>query len=642
MAKVPNYVREVNSTFEYLLEEYCSESADITESIIQIDNPDKNIDPKFNIQDEERVVTSFLKKPCPCSRNCQNLLTYDEVINNRAFFRSLEKKERNYILLVQLKSLLSHSEYSISARSKTKRERKRFDYRISIDRPVCKAVFLFYYGETSKRLDRLKSYVSAKDIIIPVHGNFGRLPVNAYNMSDKKKVKMFVSNYAGIHGLPDPGRDVRKGKGKLRILLPSIMNYNSVHRQYVISIKASGNTPIAYRTFLKIWREEFPHIKFNDPRSDLCMTCEDFKKRLNQVAAALDEKKEEKQAQIHKEALDHLKHVKKERLFYKANTKIANKYYRKLGLKTVHSKPNKPNSRNIMSHYSWDFAQQLQYPFEDQQVGPIFFKTPRKAQLFGICNEGIPCQYNYLIDEEHFLGKNANTIISLVDHFFANYGLGEKWVHLTADNCVGQNKNNALLQYLMYRVLTGLHDKIELSFLIVGHTKFSPDGYFGLIKRHYRRSQVYTYDQLSDIVESSSKNGHNVCVRVSKNTVSPVIYRDWSLWLSQYFAKFKGISNYHHFSIERTNPSILVVKERKDSKKTKVDLRKQVFPFSKDQLPTKFPEQLFPTGLSLKRQWYLYDQIRCHIPYESDKNQTCPQPQTPKSKIEDYHKKTSP
>ena len=79
MAKVPNYVREVNSTFEYLLEEYCSESADITESIIQIDNPDKNIDPKFNIQDEERVVTSFLKKPCPCSRNCQNLLTYDEV-----------------------------------------------------------------------------------------------------------------------------------------------------------------------------------------------------------------------------------------------------------------------------------------------------------------------------------------------------------------------------------------------------------------------------------------------------------------------------------------------------------------------------------------------------------------------------------
>jgi hypothetical protein len=288
----------------------------------------------------------------------------------------------------------------------------------------------------------------------------------------------------------------------------------------------------------------------------------------------------------------------------------------------------------MMSHYSWDFAQQLHYPFEDQQVGPIFFKTPRRAQLFGICSEGIPRQYNYLIDEEDFLEKNANTVISLLDHFFTNYGLGEKWVHLTADNCVGQNKNNALIQYLMYRVLTGLHDKIELSFLIVGHTKFSPDGYFGLIKQHYRRSQVYTYDQLANIVESSSKNGHNRCIRVSKNRASPVMYRDWSSWLAQYFTACKGISTYQHFRMERTHPSILFVKERKDSEKIKIELAKKKFPFSKEQPPKKLPEQLLPTGLSLKRQWYLYDQIRCHIPYESDKDQTCPEPQLPKTEIE--------
>jgi len=635
LANLPFYVRKVNAVFEYLLEEYCSESYDITESIAQINNSTNNIDPKFNIKEEEELVASFLKKPCSCSLNCQAQLNQDEVISNRAFFRSLEKEQRNYILLVQLKSLLSHSEYSTSARSKKNRERKKFNYRISIDRPVCKTVFLFYFGETSKRLDRLKSYVSGKSIDMPVHGNSGRTPINAYNMADKENVKSFISNFTDIHGLADPGRDVRKGKGKLRVLLPSIMNYNSVHQQYTISINASEKIPISYRTFLKIWQEEFPHVKFNDPRSDLCMTCEEFKKRLNQVASALDENKEKKQAQIHKEALEHLKHVKKERLFYKANTKVANEYYRKLGLKTVHSKPSDPNSKNIMSHYSWDFAQQLHYPFEDQQVGPIFFKTPRKAQLFGVCNEGIPRQYNYLIDEEHFLQKNANTVISLLDHFFTNYGLGEKWVHLTADNCAGQNKNNALLQYLMYRVLTGLHDKIELSFLIVGHTKFSPDGYFGLIKHHYRRSQVYTYDQLANIMESSSKSGHNVCVRLSKDIDCPVIYRDWSSWLSEYFKAFRGISNYHHFKIERENPSIIIVKERKDSEEIKVNLTKIIFPFSKEHPPTKLPDQLFPTGLSLKRQWYLYDQIRCHIPNESDKNKTCPLPKIPKSRIED-------
>ena len=59
-----------------------------------------------------------------------------------------------------------------------------------------------------------------------------------------------------------------------------------------------------------------------------------------------------------------------------------------------------------------------------------------------------------------------------------NHGLGEKYAYLTADNCVGQNKNNAVLQYLIYRTLVGLHDKIWISFMLVGHTKFAPDGYF--------------------------------------------------------------------------------------------------------------------------------------------------------------------
>ena len=90
---------------------------------------------------------------------------------------------------------------------------------------------------------------------------------------------------------------------------------------------------------------------------------EDFKKRLNQVAAILDEEKEKKQEQIHKEALAHLKHVKKERLFYQANTKIAKRYYKKLESNKVALESNQPNSRNIMAHYSWDESTTIALPF---------------------------------------------------------------------------------------------------------------------------------------------------------------------------------------------------------------------------------------------------------------------------------------
>ena len=94
------------------------------------------------------------------------------------------------------------------------------------------------------------------------------------------------------------------------------------------------------------------------------------------------------------------------------------------------------------------------------------------------CDYGNPLnllQINYLIDEAVNTGKGANSIISMVHHFLATHSLGEVNLHLHADNCSGQNKNRYVMQYLAWRVLSGLNKYITLSFLIVGHTKFSPD-----------------------------------------------------------------------------------------------------------------------------------------------------------------------
>ena len=97
-------------------------------------------------------------------------------------------------------------------------------------------------------------------------------------------------------------------------------------------------------------------------------------------------------------------------------------------------------------HYSFDYAQQVHYPHNPLQPGPMYFKTARKCGVFGVCSEGTPRQLNYLIDEAMDTGKGANTVVSLLHHFFAHHGLGEVDVELHADNCVGQNKNNTVLQ----------------------------------------------------------------------------------------------------------------------------------------------------------------------------------------------------
>ena len=71
-------------------------------------------------------------------------------------------------------------------------------------------------------------------------------------------------------------------------------------------------------------------------------------------------------------------------------------------------------------HISFDYAQNMLIPHSPQQVGPIYFKTPRKCHLFGICSESLPKQINYLIDENELTGKGANkTELSLaLFHFW--------------------------------------------------------------------------------------------------------------------------------------------------------------------------------------------------------------------------------
>ncbi len=134
------------------------------------------------------------------------------------------------------------------------------------------------------------------------------------------------------------------------------------------------------------------------------------------------------------------------------------------------------NSVPIKAHYSFDYAQQVHFPSDPMQPGPIYFLTPRKCSVFGVNCEAIPRQVNFLADEAGDCGKGSNTVISQLHYFFENHGLGEKEVYLHADNCTGQNKNNMMLQYLAWRVMTGRHTNyLPLPHLhVVHHTSDAP------------------------------------------------------------------------------------------------------------------------------------------------------------------------
>lgn len=281
----------------------------------------------------------------------------------------------------------------------------------------------------------------------------------------------------------------------------------------------------------------------------------------------------------------------------------------------------KPASNKITVHYSFDFAQQVHIPSNPLQPKPIYFLTPRKAALFGICCEAIPRQVNFVIDEASDIGKGANAVVSMLDYFFNHHGLGETNVILHADNCTGQNKNNTMMQYLMWRVLTGLHHSITISFMIVGHTKFAPDGCFGLLKRSFWKTYVSSLADLENVICSSSVV--NECQLVGSQSGEPIIpMREWATFLNSNFRRLVGIKKYQHFHFRKSSSG--VVKLKHHSEANVVDYR---LVRDQDWKPkaAELPELIHPTGLSLERQQYLYDKIR-EFCREDTRDEVCPKP----------------
>ncbi len=101
-------------------------------------------------------------------------------------------------------------------------------------------------------------------------------------------------------------------------------------------------------------------------------------------------------------------------------------------------------------------------------------------------------------------------------------------MYFHADNCTGQNKNSYVLWYLLWRIITGRHNNILLSFLVVGHTKFAPDWCFGLFKRLFKRTKIGSLKTIVEVAESSAKCNHAQLVVDEEGRVIVPIY-DWAI-----------------------------------------------------------------------------------------------------------------
>ena len=552
-------------------------------------------------QDDE--MSAQIAGGCGCSEDCYQQFSPQEILDFKLSMRELSKGERDLFLMGKLQVCIRDSATVTHARSRTATKKQRVSCQYAFDhRLVCQNAFCYIHEIGNFTLRALRKHIGESGPVPRQHGNKGRKAYNAYPFDVILNAVGFIKNYALVFGLPQPAAS-RGRANAAPTYLPANQNHTIVHQKYREACCEKHEKYMEYRSFLDTWHQCLPQIVFMTPRSDVCKRCEDYRSSV-QEAVTEDEKKQKLA-----EFSQHLEDAQKERDAYLAAIEKA---------KVSRS----PTGDQKFSHLTFDFAQQVFLPYHARQVGPLFFKVPFRVQIFGICNDAVPLQVNYLFNEKESIGINGskshgpNTVISMLHHYLAVHSRNEPCLHFHADNCVGQNKNKSVLAYLMWRTLVGLSEEVTLSFLRDGHTRCLVNACFGLLKKRYRASDCDSMQHLKETVEVSAK-----CNSVQ---VFQWEWREWDRFLLLTFKPLPGIRQHQHFRFNKDAPGIVFTRKCCDSPEFEHHLLKRgvnVHDFDLSCLPPILP----PAGLSHDRAQYLHKEIRPFVKAQF-RDELCPSP----------------
>ena len=463
---------------------------------------------------------------------------------------------------------------------------RRYRYSV-LGAPVCATVFRDVHGVGDHTLKSLKQLVARGIATIPQHGSTKQSPHNIIAPDVVGKTAQFLRSFANIYGLPQPAAP-RGRPGAPPIYLPASHKKADVYEK-CLSALSELETPahMSYTSFRRIWKKHVPDVRIMKPRTDVCAHCDRLRQNISRARS------EEDTAAAMKKLAEHLEQADEERQYYQSSIASAAS----------------DSTESTFSHHTFDFAQQLELPSHTRQVGPLYFLVKYRIQLFGIAGEARHEQWNFLFAEHQAIGVDGkkahgpNSVISMLHRYLESNPNVKPVLRLHADNCAGQNKNKTVLAYLSWRCATGLSDDVQLSFMRVGHTRCAVDGYFGLIKQLWRKSENDTLEDVKVAVNSSA--GPNKAVMFNWP------WYEWDTYLAQYFKPLKGITRFQHFAVSKDSPGQVTCKASPSSPATVVKIARDGI-----DLPTSsedLPPLLNPPGLSQSRQEYLENNVSQYV-----------------------------
>ena len=343
--------------------------------------------------EEQQIMSEFMKAGCGCckvnDKPCFEQFSKEYITSHRASCAELARAELDMAILGALFACINTSDtVSTQAKHKEASRERAYTSFTHLSKPVRSKTFQMLHNIGKRLVNPLKSL--KENWLAPrIHGNTHRRPKHALTLQSTEYVVRFLLNYAEQNVLLLPGRVPRYSRSDIQ-LLPSSSSKRAIWRVYRASAKLEAQIyPVAYTTFCLFWRTLAPSMK---PRSDLCWQCQQNSAAIARTMNALETEKLSAIA----EALEHLRVVKMERKHYKTICKQCKESITSHFTTDGEFKPPLPasctphNSQPIKVHYSFHYAQQVHYPADAEQPGPMYFLTPRKCTIFGVNCEALP------------------------------------------------------------------------------------------------------------------------------------------------------------------------------------------------------------------------------------------------------------
>ena len=322
------------------------------------------------------------------------------------------------------------------------------------------------------------------------------------------------------------------------------------------------------------------------------------------------------------QAAVHVKHARTQRSL--ANEKIKQATF-------CNDAVNKVDHKDKVQTIIMDYCQNLNLPhLGEDQPGDAYYFSPLSIYCFGICNAVTSHLSAYVYDESEG-GKGGNNVASLLlqyvrEHFVDSTAGPMSELNVIMDNCAGQNKNRMVIRMAAFMLELKYFSKINLIFLVKGHTKNMCDRMFNSMKHRYHHRNIYTLEETYKIL--------NLDDNVTVNPITLKDFYDWDSFFEKIYKRPKAgsIKKNHIFQLSsETIDTCTLITKVADSSTTAQSQELSKVPKGgtieerKQLISDPEPPNLVKPGLSFMKQVHLYTKWRPLLPIELQ-DITCPKP----------------